>query len=190
MSGPELAAIWAQAADRVIGRDGGMPWHCPADFAFFKEQTVGYPVIMGRATWESFPPRFRPLPGRTNIVLSRSARPGEHDGAHWVPDLPSALRVAAQAPGGQERIWVLGGASLYEAALTARDLPVVRGGRVQRILVTELDAQVSGDALAPQLGAEWRRRDLGSGTDERAKVAGDQGLSPHPLGYRFVEHTR
>ncbi len=190
-SGPELAAIWAQAARRVIGRDGTMPWHCPADFAFFRERTMGYPVIMGRATWESFPERFRPLPGRTNIVLSRTVSPGEHDGARWVRDLPRALRVAAEAPGGSERIWLLGGASLYARALAAEDLPVVRGGRVSRVVLTELEAEVSGDARAPLLGPEWSVRQLSSGVDPKARVADPDGtLSPTALPYRFLEATR
>ena len=189
--GPELAAIWAQAAGEVIGRDGGMPWHCPADFAFFRERTMGHPVIMGRATWQSFPQRFRPLPGRTNIVLSRTVSPGEHDGARWVRDLPEALRVAAEAPSGSERIWLLGGASLYDRALGTEDLPVVRGGRVSRVLVTQLDAEVPGDARAPQLGPEWSVRELGSGVDPKARVAGPDGaLSPAALPYRFLEATR
>lgn len=210
---PELAAIWAQAKHRVIGRDGQMPWHCPADFAFFKEQTVGFPVIMGRSTWESFPARFRPLPGRSNIVLSRTAAVGEHEGAWWAVDLPSALRLARQAPGGQERIWILGGASLYREALNARGLPEVQGGRVLRVLVTELGASVDGDAQAPVLGPEWQCRELAAGTDERAMIippqrpvrsgvrpdgaaageASEEGaaeLVSHPLDYRFLEFTR
>lgn len=190
-SGPELAAIWAQAADRVIGRDGGMPWHCPADFAFFRERTMGHPVIMGRATWESFPQRFRPLPGRTNIVLSRTVSPGEHDGGRWVGDLPEALRVAVDAPGGSERIWLLGGASLYARALAAEDLPVVLAGRVNRVLITQLEAEVPGDARAPRLGPEWSLRELASGVDPKARVAGPDGaLTPMELPYRFLEATR
>ena len=67
-----LGAIWAQTDAGIIGRDGDMPWYAPEDLAHFKKVTLGAPVIMGRRTWESFPPRFRPLPGRTNIVISRS----------------------------------------------------------------------------------------------------------------------
>ena len=65
--------IWAESHGGVIGRDGGMPWHVPEDLAHFKEVTLGAPVIMGRKTWESLPPRFRPLPGRANIVVTRQA---------------------------------------------------------------------------------------------------------------------
>lgn len=69
---PELAAIWAQARNGVIGRNGDMPWYAPEDLAHFKAATLGAPVIMGRVTWDSFPPRFRPLPGRLNLVITRS----------------------------------------------------------------------------------------------------------------------
>ena len=69
---PCLGAIWAQTDAGIIGRDGTMPWRAPEDLAHFKTVTMGKPVIMGRRTWESFPPRFRPLPERTNIVISRS----------------------------------------------------------------------------------------------------------------------
>ena len=69
---PVIAMIWAQTPGRVIGRDGTMPWHVPEDLAHFRAHTHGHPVIMGRRTWESFPARFRPLPGRTNIVVSRT----------------------------------------------------------------------------------------------------------------------
>ena len=75
-----VGMIWAQTPDRVIGRDGTMPWHLPEDLAHFKEHTLGHPVIMGRRTWESFPERFRPLPGRTNIVVSRTLTAPVEDG--------------------------------------------------------------------------------------------------------------
>lgn len=95
---PRLGAIWAQTSAGVIGRDGTMPWRAPEDLAHFKAVTVGKPVIMGRRTWESFPPCFRPLPERTNIVISRSApldsTPVERDGAFWVPSLDTALTHA------------------------------------------------------------------------------------------------
>lgn len=95
---PILGAIWAQTSTGVIGRDGTMPWYAPEDLTHFKAVTVGKPVIMGRRTWESFPPCFRPLPERTNIVISRSApldsTPVERDGAFWVPSLDTALTHA------------------------------------------------------------------------------------------------
>ena len=95
-----LGAIWAQTDAGIIGRDGDMPWRAPEDLVHFKKVTLGAPVIMGRRTWESFPPRFRPLPGRTNIVISRSvAEAQERDGALWVPSLDAALYAARDAVG-------------------------------------------------------------------------------------------
>ena len=95
-----LGAIWTQTDAGIIGRDGDMPWYAPEDLAHFKKVTLGAPVIMGRRTWESLPPRFRPLPGRTNIVISRSvAEAQERDGALWVPSLDAALYAARDAVG-------------------------------------------------------------------------------------------
>ena len=193
VSGPELAAVWAEARGRVIGARGSMPWHVPEDMTFFRRATTGFPVIMGRATWESFPERFRPLPGRANFVLSRRApRQGEErDGAQWVPDLERALALAARSPGGQERIWIIGGASLYERVLDAAGLPEVRGGRLSRVLVTRLDVEVAGDRRAPALGPEWTEETLGEGVDERARLAGPDGaLVPRAVPYRFLERRR
>jgi dihydrofolate reductase len=70
---PRIGLIWAQARGGVIGKDGTMPWHLPEDLAHFKRTTLSHPVIMGRKTWESLPPRFRPLPGRANLVVTRQA---------------------------------------------------------------------------------------------------------------------
>ena len=101
---PVIAMIWAQTPERVIGRDGTMPWHVPEDLAHFRAHTHGHPVIMGRRTWESFPARFRPLPGRTNIVVSRTLTATEEAsaelraaGAVVVPDFGAALAAAAEA---------------------------------------------------------------------------------------------
>ena len=89
---PVIAMIWAQTPERVIGRDGTMPWHVPEDLAHFRAHTHGHPVIMGRRTWESFPARFRPLPGRTNIVVSRTLTATEEASAE--------LRAAGAVVGG------------------------------------------------------------------------------------------
>ena len=95
-----VGMIWAQTPDRVIGRDGTMPWHLPEDLAHFKEHTLGHPVIMGRRTWESFPERFRPLPGRTNIVITSSpGRVARGDGAPAVCRGRQRLARGDQAAG-------------------------------------------------------------------------------------------
>ena len=139
---PRLGLIWAQAHGRVIGRGGALPWRLPEDLEHFKRTTLGCPVIMGRRTWDSLPPRFRPLPGRQNIVLTRSSDWSAH-GAQRAASLDEALQLAAGAP----RAWVIGGAQLYAAAIA----------RADELRITEIDLDVpGGDAFAPALGAEWR----------------------------------
>ncbi|HOW96069.1 MAG TPA: dihydrofolate reductase, partial [Mycolicibacterium fallax] len=96
-----LSLIWAQSVSGVIGRDGDIPWQLPEDMAHFKELTLGHPVLMGRATWESLPPRFRPLPGRRNLVLTRD-RAYRAEGAEVLTELPADLDG-----------WVIGGAQVY-----------------------------------------------------------------------------
>ena len=145
---PLLGMIWAQTADGVIGRDGGMPWHLPEDLAHFKNTTAGRPVIMGRRTWESFPAAYRPLPGRTNIVVSSSETLAEEiapAGAVVVPTLEQALDTARHSPGGSEQIWIVGGARMYEAAAPVADAAVV----------TVIDIATEGDTYAPHLGPDW-----------------------------------
>ena len=164
-----LGAIWAQTDAGIIGRDGDMPWRAPEDLAHFKKVTLGAPVIMGRRTWESFPPRFRPLPGRTNIVISRSVTEAqERDGALWVPSLDAALYAARDAAGAPVEdtpadavtadtaavdAWILGGGSVYAEALSRTDLPAF--GRVETVERTLFYCQegneITGDTRAPEL---------------------------------------
>ena len=133
-----LGLVWAQARGGVIGADGGLPWHLPEDLARFKALTTGSTVVMGRATWESLPDAFRPLPGRRNVVLSR--RPGFlAPGATVASSLEQALASVAGD------VWVIGGASVYRSALPLADLAVV----------TEIDAAYDGDTLAPEPGPDW-----------------------------------
>jgi dihydrofolate reductase len=138
---PRINLIFARAANGVIGKDNAMPWHLPEDLAHFKRHTQGCPVIMGRKTWDSLPPRFRPLPGRTNIVVTRQAD-WQAEGALAAHSLLAALAQAAESP----EVWVIGGAEIY-----AQALPLA-----QRIEVTEIAQAFEGDAYAPALGAEWR----------------------------------
>lgn len=129
-----MKLIWAQANSRVIGRGNDIPWHLPEDMAHFKEQTLGQAVVMGRLTWESLPERFRPLPGRRNIVVSRDAQ-YVADGAEVVTALPDDIDG-----------WVMGGAQLYALALPSATL----------CEVTEIDLDVpDGDAFAPELDDTW-----------------------------------
>ena len=126
------------AKNRVIGANNQMPWHLPADFAYFKKITSGHPVIMGRKTFESI---GRPLPGRRNIVVSR--RPALYiDGV----EVAGSLHAAFDACQGRDA-FVIGGASLYAEALP----------RAQRIYLTEVDTSPEGDTLFPVLNEnDWR----------------------------------
>jgi len=149
MSGtrPLLALIAACARGGVIGIDNRMPWHLPEDMQFFRETTRGKPVIMGRKTWESLPDAFRPLPGRLNIVVSRN--PDFHaKGAVVVGGLPAAVAAAGET----DIAFVIGGAELYRQALPLAD----------RLFLTEIDQDFSGDAFFPEFDrSAWRetRRD-------------------------------
>ena len=131
-----IGVIWAQAANGVIGRDNTIPWHIPEDLAHFRDVTRGSTVLMGRRTWESLPPRFRPLPGRRNLVLTRSAS-WSAEGAEVVHSLPDALVGDT---------WVIGGADVYAAALR----------RADRAEITELAEAFDGDVVAPALGDTWQ----------------------------------
>ena len=137
----KVGLIWAQARGGVIGKDGVMPWHLPEDLAHFKRVTLNHPVIMGRKTWDSIPPRFRPLPGRTNIVVTRQTNLNQ-TGLEPAPNLREALQFCENSP----QVWIIGGAQIYAQALPLAD----------ELVVTEIDADIPGDAFAPAIGADWQ----------------------------------
>jgi dihydrofolate reductase len=142
-----IGLIWAQARDSagrpVIGAGGDIPWRVREDFARFKRITAGHPVVMGRLTWESLPKR--PLPDRTNIVVS-SRGPYGVQSTEAVPaaTIGEALEIAANAPGGDE-IWVMGGSQVYSETLPIADV----------LQVSEINTEVEGDVFAPEIGPEW-----------------------------------
>ena len=131
-----LTAIYARAANGVIGRDGALPWHIPADLKRFKALTIGKPMIMGRKTFESFP---RPLPGRRHIVLTRDLD-WRADGAEVASSPAKALAMAGPAA------WVIGGAEVFALLLP----------RCDRVELTEVHGDFDGDTAMPPLGEEWR----------------------------------
>lgn len=142
---PVIGMIWAQTVDGVIGRDGSMPWQLPEDLAHFRRTTEGHPVIMGRRTWESFPAKYRPLPGRTNIVVSRQQQdPADYPGAVVVGSLEDALQEASRSEGADE-IWIIGGGQVYAEAAS----------HANAALVTVIDTTVEGDTHAPVLANSW-----------------------------------
>ncbi len=131
------------ARNRVIGRDNHLPWRLPADLAYFKQVTMGHPVIMGRRTWESI---GRPLPGRQNIVVSRNPDYSA-PGATVVGSLDDAWRAA----GDVDEACVIGGTSLFAEALPLAD----------RIHLTEVDAEVEGDTYFPPFDrSQWVEREV------------------------------
>lgn len=138
----EIILIAAVAQNRVIGRDNQLLWHIPADMAHFKQLTAGQTVIMGRKTWESLPPRFRPLPGRRNIVITRQAAyPAE--GAEVANSLEIALKMASTA----KTVFIIGGEQIYRQALPL----------ATQLEITEVALSPEGDAWFPEiLPQDWQ----------------------------------
>ena len=151
------------AANGVIGRDNQLPWHLPADLAHFKQVTMGKPIIMGRKTYESI---GRPLPGRTNIVLTRS--PDFHaEGVVTANTLQQALDYASL----EDEVMIIGGSSIYELALPGAD----------RLYMTYVESDCEGDAWFPEFDIErWRI------------VASEQHAADekNSSDYRFVTYDR
>jgi dihydrofolate reductase len=170
----KIKLIWAQARHTgsgraVIGKDNTIPWRLPEDMAHFKATTLGCPVIMGRKTWDSLPARFRPLPGRANVVVTRQAH-WQEEGAHPASTLDGALSLCAQLQPDADTVWVIGGAQIY-----AETLPLAHSA-----VVTEIEAAFDGDAFAPPLGPSWQ------------EVAREAHTSATGLSFNFViyHHTR
>jgi dihydrofolate reductase len=158
---PTLHLIWAQAAHGVIGYHNTLPWRLPEDMAHFKATTMGCPVLMGRKTWDSLPPRFRPLPGRINIVLTRHAE-WQADGALRAASLEEAMGLCPA----EAKVWVTGGADVYAQALPLASTAVV----------TEIEASFEGDAFAPRFDAAW------------TEVARERHVSATGLAFSFVHY--
>ena len=133
-----VALIWAQARDGVIGADGGLPWRLPEDMALFRRLTMGATVVMGRRTWESLPERFRPVPGRTNVVLTSDPA--------WAAEGARRSGSVREVLAEHESVWVIGGGAVYAAFLPHAD----------RLVVTDVDTQVDGDTWAPALDGGWQ----------------------------------
>ena len=123
-----ISLVAAVARDGVIGRDGGIPWRLPGDVRHFKSLTTGHAVVMGRRTWESLPDRFRPLPDRRNVVVTRNET-WQAEGAERAGSLEEALALLAD----EEHVFVIGGAQIYAAALPHAD----------ELVLTEIDADIA-----------------------------------------------
>ncbi|MVU82892.1 dihydrofolate reductase [Nocardia sp. ET3-3] len=157
-----IGLIWAQTPKGIIGRDNAIPWRVPEDMTHFKDVTWGHPVVMGRKTWDSLPPRFRPLEGRRNIVVTRQAD-WSAEGAERAGSLAEALEMT-----GDRSVWIAGGGEIYRAAMPF----------ATELMVTEVEADVDGDTLAPVIDPEWQ-------ADED-----DWRESSKGLRYRFRRYTR
>jgi len=140
---PEIVIIAAVARNRVIGKDNRLLWNLPEDMAHFKALTAGHTVIMGRKTWESLPPRFRPLPGRRNIVITRQSG-YVAPGAEIADSLENALKLASTAT----VAFIIGGEQIYTQSMTLAD----------RLEITEVDQVPEGDAWFPEIAAvDWEK---------------------------------
>jgi dihydrofolate reductase len=159
----KLHLIYARARNGTIGKDGQMPWHLPEDLAHFKRVTLGQPVIMGRKTWDSLPARFRPLPGRVNIVITRQSD-WHSDGALRAGSMEEALRLCGDVPDA----WIMGGAEIYRQAEPLASTAVV----------TVIDADFDGDAFAPELGTSWQ------------EIQREQHYTASGLGFAFVTYQQ
>ena len=163
---PVVALIAAVARNRVIGANNALLWHLPEDMAHFRRSTAGCAVIMGRKTWESLPERFRPLPGRRNLVLSR--QPGwQAPGAEVFSTLDEALSQVAD----QRRVFVIGGEQIYALALPMAD----------ELWLTEIDQDFAGDAYFPAWDA--------AAFTERSRLT-QAASAPHAFQLSFVTYER
>jgi dihydrofolate reductase len=160
---PRITLLVAYSANRVIGKDGKLPWHLPEDLKRFKQLTMGHHIVMGRKTWESI---GRLLPGRHHIIVSR--RPGYRvEGAEVVHSLDAAIAAAR----GDDEIFVIGGGEIFALAMPLAD----------RVLATEIERDYEGDVRFPELqGTAWR------------ETAREEGVAESGLPYRYVtlERTR
>jgi len=155
----DIGIIVAFDEGGVIGKGDKLPWRIPKDMQHFKDLTMGHPVIMGRKTYESIPERFRPLDGRLNVVLSRSERIIQ--GAYVVKSLGEAIDLLDERPSDEmnyEKVYIAGGRSVYEEALSFADF----------LEVTHVNGMYEGDVYFPEVNwDEWEeksREDFGEGS--------------------------
>ncbi|MGB5179428.1 MAG: type 3 dihydrofolate reductase [Gammaproteobacteria bacterium] len=159
----KISIIVAMAANGVIGQDNGLPWHLPADLKHFKQTTMGKPILMGRKTWESI---GRPLPGRTNIVITR-------DSAYAATGcvVVDSIEAAIAAAGEQDEVMVIGGAELYRQVLPYADT----------LYLTRIHEVFNGDTRFPDISdTEWHQL-------ERVDHEADE---KNPYDYSFIRLER
>ncbi len=139
----KIALIAAMSTNRVIGINNDLPWHLPDDMKYFMNTTLGRTVIMGRKNYESLPPKYRPLPNRTNIVVTRQAD-YEAEGCSVVGSMEAAVELARA--NGEDLLFIIGGGQIYELGLDLAD----------EVYLTEIEAHIdNGEVFFPELGSEW-----------------------------------
>ena len=159
-----VTLVAAIARNGVIGRDGAIPWRIPKDVAYFKELTTGHAVVMGRRTWDSLPDRFRPLPDRRNVVVTRNSL-WRVKGAERAGSVEEALELLLDV----DRVFVTGGAEIYAEALPLAD----------EMFLTEIDDDVAGDTFFPH----WDR-------DAFVQASRDEHVSDDGVPFAFVTYRR
>ncbi len=164
MNRPTLSLVAAVPRNAAIGRGNALLWSEPEDQKHFRRVTLGHAVIMGRKTWDSLPARFRPLPGRRNLVVTRNAA-WQADGAEAVGSIEAALALLA----GTDRAFVIGGAEVYRLALPLAD----------ELELTEIDADLDGDTFFPL----WDRTRF-------VATRGEPRIGADGVGYRFVTYKK
>lgn len=158
--------IWAQTNNRVIGKENTIPWQLPEDMAHFKTQTLAKTVLMGANTWRSLPERFRPLPGRKNIVISRKSA-AEYPGATVYNDLKIALDNHKN-----EELWIIGGGRIYADTIQL----------ATKLVITQININIHGDTLAPEIDQKiWQLDKAESSPWLTAK---------NGLQYRYLYYTK
>ncbi|WP_420097947.1 dihydrofolate reductase [Corynebacterium sp.] len=184
--GVEIAMIWAQTTDGVIGDGTDMPWYLPEDLEHFKNSTVGAPVVMGRISWEALDPRFRPLPGRDNVVITRNPSfdaPGGTASASIPEAVAAAYRIAAGEDGASvPTVWILGGGEIYRQCLPVAD----------RVVVTEIacGAPDRFTVVAPDMRATLQDGSFTVSDGPWLESAKGSALTGEdPLRYRICEYT-
>jgi len=161
---PVLSLVVAVARNGAIGLNNQLLWREPQDQRHFRRVTMGSPVLMGRKTWDSLPERFRPLPGRQNLVLSRDPQ-WRAEGAHTVASVGAALQAAA----GASKVSVIGGAQIFALTLPNAD----------ELVLTEIDADLAGDTFFPA----WER-------DRFTETSRERHTSDSGVPYSFVTYKR
>ena len=141
----KISLIAAMTQNRVIGKDNDLPWHLPDDMKFFQNTTKGHVVIMGRKNYDSLPPKFRPLPNRTNVILTRQSG-FSADGCLVVSSLEEALELARTQ--NEEEVFVIGGGQVYQEAIAQSD----------RLYLTEIQTELKGDTHFPEFDDSWKEK--------------------------------